>query len=75
MRRPLFLGLFYAVVGFGLYVVGKGQKVRNFYGAEGRANKDIPDSPVDMAFGLSLLFLGFLVQMVKIAASAWHGKA
>ncbi len=73
--KNFFSGLFFAVVSFGLYLLLQGATARQFYAREALSKKDIPDSPADVAFGLNLLFVGFLAQLAKIVISALCGKA
>jgi hypothetical protein len=68
-------GLLFAVITFFLYVFFQGAKAREFYAREALSKKEIPDSPADVAFGLNLLFVGFLAQLAKIVITALHGKA
>jgi hypothetical protein len=46
-----------------LYAFGRGDRVRRFIEAKVSGNKDIPDSASEMALGLALLFLAFLLQL------------
>jgi hypothetical protein len=67
-------GAVFAIVGLGKYICGKGESVRKFYSEESRANRDIKDPAPDMAFGLSLVFLAFFVQIARIIVSLLLGK-
>ncbi len=46
-----------------LYVFGRGDRVRDFIDAKIAGNKDLPDSASEMALGLAVLFLAFLLQL------------
>jgi hypothetical protein len=72
--KTFFSGVLFALLGLLYYLGGKGDKVRKFYSAESRSNEEIKDSPADMAFGLSLLFAGFLVALARILLSTFFGK-
>lgn len=48
-----------------LYLLGRGDRVRSFIEAKVTGNKDIPDFPSEMALGLALLFLAFLLQLLS----------
>lgn len=46
-----------------LFVFGRGERVREFINAKITGNKDLPDSASEMALGLALLFLAFVLQL------------
>lgn len=46
-----------------LFVIGRGDRVREFINAKILGNKDLPDSSSEMALGLAVLFLAFLLQL------------
>jgi hypothetical protein len=73
--KNFFSGLFFAVVSLVLYLFFHGAEAREFYAREALSKKGIPDSPADVAFGLNLLFVGFLTQLAKIIISSVSGKA
>ena len=56
-------GVLFAIIVPFLYVVGRGNHVRKYLEAKTMGNKDIPDSAGEMALGLALLFLAFLLQL------------
>ncbi len=49
-----------------LYLVGRGERVREFLTARARINWDVPESAADMALGMTLLFWAFLLQLVAL---------
>ncbi len=61
--EQFFRGVVFAFIVPVLYVFGRGDRVRQFVEAKVMGNKDIPDSAGEMALGLSLLFLAFLLQL------------
>jgi len=67
-------GLFFALVGTFLYLLGKGEQVRKFYTGGQLGSKDIKDAAGDTALGLNLLFVAFLIQLARIFVSAFFDK-
>lgn len=64
---PNFLrSLLYAAFWPFLCLIGKGQRARKFFTARAEINKDNPESAGDMALGLNLLFLAFLLQLAAL---------
>ena len=53
----------YACIAPFLFVFGRGERVREFINAKIAGNKDLPDSSSEMALGLALLFLAFVLQL------------
>jgi hypothetical protein len=49
-----------------LYLLGQGQRARKFFEVRARINWDLPESAVDMALGLNLLFWAFFLQLVAL---------
>jgi hypothetical protein len=52
-----------------MFLVGKGQQVRDFYGSRAQENSDVLNSGWDMALGLNLLVWAFFLQLLAIAIS------
>lgn len=50
-----------------LCLFGQGQRARDFFKARAEIHKDNPESAGDMALGLNLLFLAFLLQLAALA--------
>lgn len=46
--------------------------LRSFVTSEFKANRDLEDSAVDMALGLSLVFWAFLLQGIGLLIELWH---
>jgi hypothetical protein len=72
--RSFFSGIRFAALTLWLYCRGKQSQVNKVFNERYRANADIPDTPSDMALGLHLIFLAFLVQLSKIILAAVFGK-
>lgn len=61
--KPFWRSVLFACIAPFLYVFGQGARTGEFITSTVEANKDIPDSASEMALGLALLFLAFLLQL------------
>jgi len=73
-EKTFFSGVLFSLIGLAYYAIGKGGDVRSFYATESQSNPEIKESASDLAFGLSLLFAGFLVALIRIVLSTFFGK-
>src|SRR5208337_1506242 len=70
---PGFLrSIFFAVLSPIFVVLGKGCRVRDYARAKVNANRDVPDSVLDMVVGVNLLLWAFFLQLVGIVIDARH---
>jgi hypothetical protein len=70
-RQP-FISIVVALIWPASFIVGKDKRVRSFVTSEFKANRDLEDSAVDMALGLSLVFWAFLLQAIGLLIELWH---
>ncbi len=60
----------YAFITPVLFLFGQGERVRAVMTEKIQGNRDVPDSPADMALGLYLLFWAFFLQLVGLVLEA-----